>query len=114
MADKLKYVVGILIIILVIVGISLVSYYVKPSASKCLVEGKGIPGGISTEAAAKYPSECCLGLSFVSNSNLYDKDCNKLEGSKMPVGGALSICTKCGDEKCGTGETKCNCPKDCK
>ena len=113
--------IGIIVLILIIIGIvlyvSLQPGYVTLQPTKsttCLSEGKGIPGGISSEAAAKYPSKCCKGLSFVSNSNLYDKNCNKLKGLDMPIGGPIQVCTKCGDGKCGTGETKCNCPKDCK
>lgn len=52
--------------------------------------------------------------------NLLDKCCEGLIAVTCPPEGedALKktqpVCTNCGDGKCGLGETRCNCPSDCR
>ena len=51
---------------------------------------------------------CCSGLKAINPV----KPNNKNKCPANLVGAA--ICTYCGDGKCGLGENKCNCNKDCK
>jgi len=51
--------------------------------------------------------ECCEGLSSVPNAH---PDANN-PGLCLHMD--HRVCVNCGDGVCGTGENKCNCPKDC-
>lgn len=53
-------------------------------------------------------SQCCGGLAKIIESSAYSFDCSAVLMS------ANSICTNCGNTLCGLGESKCNCPYDCK
>jgi hypothetical protein len=77
----------------------------------CIEEGEfGPSAGINPEWLGHLPTKCCEGLISVSYSGLYDENCNLTQ----IVGAPSMACTKCGDGQCGKGETKCNCPQDCK
>ncbi|MDD4352307.1 MAG: S-layer homology domain-containing protein [Candidatus Gracilibacteria bacterium] len=59
---------------------------------------------------ALYPGAllCCEGLVPIGPMEpLLDGNC-----PDEPIVGA-AVCTACGDEVCGLGENKCNCPSDC-
>jgi hypothetical protein len=88
------------IIIIAIVGLILISIY-APTKKDCILEGKG--GGV-------YPGMkgCCKGLTAIGCDR--PNELGKCLTSAC-VGGFS--CTKCGDNECGLGENKCNCPKDC-
>ncbi len=58
-------------------------------------------GGIIDWRLPRTP-ECCAGLTKIL-------DCSESNCSKS----SNSICAKCGNGKCGIGENKYNCPKDC-
>ena len=75
----------------------------------CLNEGEAPPGAINPEYKEHMATECCEGLKKIEYSGNYDDNCNwnLLEGN--PSG----MCANCGNEICGPGETKCNCPEDC-
>ena len=67
---------------------------------ECVAEGGFVP-------VVPNAPECCDGLAAIG--------CDGLDGDGMctePCVGA-SICAKCGDDTCGPGENKCNCPADC-
>lgn len=51
---------------------------------------------------------CCEGLKPIS--------CERPDNSGHCPPGCVgaAYCTKCGDNNCGKGENKCNCPEDCK
>lgn len=49
---------------------------------------------------------CCQSLVEVSCYPSSDPPCAAMESTCFS-------CIKCGDGKCGNGETKCNCPSDC-
>lgn len=76
----------------------------------CLGEGETSPGAISPEYTDHMATECCGGLKLITPSNLYDENCNFV----ALMGGPSGVCTMCSDGQCGKGETKCNCPDDCK
>ncbi len=83
----------------------------------CIGEGgTGPSAGINPEWLGHLPTECCEGLKLIRYSMLYDENGLYDENCNFrPMPGAPSIvCTKCGDGQCGGGETKCNCPEDCK
>jgi hypothetical protein len=48
------------------------------------------------------PTSCCANLSLIANCS-----------SAMCVNDGSSICAYCGNNVCGLGETKYNCPADC-
>lgn len=66
----------------------------------CVEEGESIP-------ASPAGSVCCSGLESIS--------CEKPDSTGKCPGSCsgADVCTKCGDGKCGKGENKCNCPRDC-
>ncbi len=67
---------------------------------ECVAEGE-------SKAVVPDAPECCEGLQPIScGGPAEDGSCD------TPCVGA-SICAKCGDGTCGTGENKCNCPADC-
>ncbi len=72
---------------------------VSDSDVKCIGDGKGL--------YVSGPEECCEGLKGLGAFRVEaDGSCTALEGG--------SFCTsKCGDNTCGEGENKCNCPEDC-
>lgn len=73
-----------------------------PTASPiaCVPEGQTMP---------VYPGyRCCEGLTAISTAK---PDGNGNCPIQPPLG--ASVCTKCGNNICGPGENKCNCPKDC-
>ena len=50
---------------------------------------------------------CCTGLTATNYSWMSTRrECTGGENSSF-------VCARCGDGSCGTGENKCNCPKDC-
>lgn len=64
-------------------------------SAECLKEGE----------TGSQEDKCCSGL---TEKAMYDlRNCEALPNLKF-------TCIKCGDTICGTGENKCNCPKDCK
>ncbi|MBP7124950.1 hypothetical protein KBD49_01110 [Myxococcota bacterium] len=64
-----------------------------------------VPEGGSVPVVPDAPS-CCPGLALVPCDRPDDAGaCQACEGA--------AICTRCGDGTCGTGENRCNCPKDC-
>ncbi len=139
MMENKKLFYGILLVVLIIVGAGLFVYLAEspPEESKepisckdsldcplqmkcenhvcvdvgCIEEGgMGPSAGINPEWLDHLPTECCRGLKSIKYFKLYDENCNF-----KPMEGAPSIvCTKCGDGQCGKGETKCNCPEDCR
>lgn len=56
-----------------------------------------------------YIGECCEGLSRIRAAITYDDDCND-----VGIGGPGSICSDCGNGRCESWESKCNCPIDCR
>lgn len=50
---------------------------------------------------------CCSGLTSISNAQLSSA------GTCVATSNGASFCTYCGNGVCGSGENKCNCPKDC-
>ena len=77
----------------------------------CIKEGEmGPSAGINPEWYDHLPTECCEGLKSITYSGLYDENCDFV----ALVGGPSEVCTRCGDGQCGKGETKCNCPEDCR
>jgi len=76
----------------------------------CIKEGKtGPSAGINPESAKNLPTECCEGLKPIEYSGLFEENCER----RMITGAPSISCAKCGDGKCGDGETKCNCSQDC-
>lgn len=67
---------------------------------KCIPEGGTVP-------LIPNPPKCCEGLEPIPC------DYPDSNGSCNPCLGG-SVCAKCGDNICGTGENLCNCPEDCK
>jgi len=53
--------------------------------------------------------ECCSGLKAITGNyrESLDGECMALDMMQT------SICAKCGNNICGPGEDKCNCPEDC-
>jgi hypothetical protein len=52
---------------------------------------------------------CCAGLEplrVFKGSVLRLDEC-------VPEPGGAAVCGRCGDGRCGVGETACNCPSDC-
>lgn len=77
----------------------------------CIEEGKtGPSAGINPEWLDHLPQECCEGLKFITYSGYFDDNCERT----LLVGAPSAVCAKCGDGQCKEGETKCNCPEDCK
>ena len=71
-----------------------------PTPIACIIEGKTMP---------VYPGyQCCSGLTAISTAKL---DASGNCPTNPPIG--ASVCAKCGDKICGSGENKCNCPGDC-
>jgi len=69
------------------------------STTACASEGKTIYASWSGQA----PTTCCSGLTAISSCT---------STGECPNNGS-SICAYCGNGKCGIGENKYNCPKDC-
>jgi len=67
----------------------------------CYAEGQGLVGYPSAGTTVR---SCCTGLTKISRSSVSKNLCAVTEGF---------ICSRCGNSICGTGENKCNCPKDC-
>lgn len=65
-------------------------------------------GEINSLSAAQ-GGGCCSGLTSVSPADIFDSVCNII-GSQQHI----EACVRCGNEVCGKGENKCNCPADCK
>jgi hypothetical protein len=63
-------------------------------------------GSCGTEGQIGFFSGCCPGLVEVT----YYQDTTSCTN---PAGASLIVCTACGDQSCGLGENRCNCPKDC-
>lgn len=62
------------------------------------------------EHGAKIPcTKCCSGLKEVAPARLFDESCTRLN----PIGDER-VCSRCGDNVCGVGESRCNCPSDCR
>jgi len=86
-------------------GILLLSILLSPlctnnsqtGGSDCLGEGQSRSGFLTPREEALV---CCPGLKWIP----------RVCGQALDGG---SICAKCGDGRCGTGENKCNCPSDC-
>lgn len=70
--------------------------------------GLVVPGCISEGETGNYFDEdvCCSGLTKISNSFVSGGGC------VAPTDGSFK-CTNCGDNVCGDGENRCNCPQDC-
>jgi len=74
----------------------------KDCNQTCAKEGESTGPGIAPNKL------CCSGLTDMYRGlNEYENICG-YHGADMG-----SICTKCGDGICKTGENKCNCPVDC-
>lgn len=69
------------------------------STTACAGEGKTIYASWSGQT----PTTCCSGLTAISSCT---------STGECPNNGS-SICAYCGNGKCGIGENKYNCPKDC-
>jgi len=74
--------------------------------SDCLEEGEI---GQPTAALGK---DCCVGLKPVNQTNVYDATCN-LTADAQSAHRLDYVCVACGNNECGLGENKCNCPADC-
>lgn len=77
--------------------------------TECLGLGEQINPSLGPEYS-NLGKECCGGLRLITYSGNYDENCNHI----LLVGAPSGVCTKCGDGVCGSRETKCNCPEDCK
>lgn len=55
---------------------------------------------------------CCEGLSAVPRTQPTDGSVDGIACRDVELM-AGNVCTYCGDGKCGSGENRCNCPKDC-
>tara|TARA_Y100000310_G_scaffold290822_1_gene318300 strand:- start:1809 stop:2447 length:639 start_codon:yes stop_codon:yes gene_type:complete len=73
---------------------------VAPPSDECVAEGEAM-------AISPGSPECCEGLDTVS--------CDGPDDSGVCEYGCVgaSYCVQCGNEECGPGENKCNCPEDC-
>ncbi|MBW3012451.1 hypothetical protein KY311_04650, partial [Candidatus Woesearchaeota archaeon] len=67
---------------------------------ECIKEG-------GTRAVSPEAPPCCSGLTAIG----CEKPDERGECTEACVG--ATFCTKCGDQVCGAGENKCNCPSDC-
>ncbi|MFH0739588.1 MAG: hypothetical protein V1819_00680 [bacterium] len=56
---------------------------------------------------------CCAGLQGVYSQDVYYTDD---QGDTCAIGATPRnvVCVACGNGVCGAGESKCNCPQDCK
>ncbi len=86
--------------------------YVTDPKWPCLPEGRTFVRG---PAEARIPGEpeereprCCCKLRAIPVTR------QGREGCFVDRGGQLQICTACGDGRCGVGEDRCNCPRDCR
>jgi len=68
--------------------------------SICKKEGEKI-------TAENWDAKCCEGLTMIGDPSLYSSDCSFM--ITLPN----YVCTNCGNEVCGIGESKCNC-LDCR
>jgi len=76
------------------------------AVSTCIKEGKSYAiynGPVDNETIMP---KCCDNLTSISVSQATSNNLCMTQTSRL-------ICTKCGDNKCGLGENKCNCPEDC-
>jgi hypothetical protein len=72
-------------------------------SSDCVAEGQQI--GAKVVGAS---TTCCQGLTPIALSFAEDS------GACSVAPADSQVCTRCGDGVCGTGESRCNCPADCK
>jgi len=77
----------------------------------CVEEGRGLPFIGPPEYFEHITTECCEGLTAIAHSASHDPNKNCEPTGILGVG---RVCTKCSNGECGIGETKCNCPEDCK
>ena len=81
----------------------------------CVKEGDQLPGVWPPEHVKHMATECCAGLEEIGYAGYYDETCNTGPGPvAMSAGGPGGTCANCGNGICGLGETRCNCPEDCK
>ncbi|MBN2497333.1 MAG: hypothetical protein JXR96_22270 [Deltaproteobacteria bacterium] len=79
-------------------------------------EPRAEPGGTCHAEGESYEEDmaggekipCCPGLVSIREA-VYDPKTGACSFPRCPC----FVCTRCGDGKCGQGENKCNCPKDC-
>jgi hypothetical protein len=87
--------------------------YIADKDQPCLPEGQRFFIG---PAEANYPDRparpeprCCCGLHAIRPPTHGAGECSYNEG-----GTGLHVCAACGDGRCGAGEDRCNCPRDCR
>lgn len=103
-----------IVIILVVVGILVIGgggFYFYKIQFSCVKEGGTILLPLLNTQKYLEKTKCCEGLKLITNSGLFDENCNHY--LVPPPGTPSIVCTRCGDGKCGKGETECNCPEDC-
>jgi hypothetical protein len=93
---------SILLLILIIVISGCTQSDNLLSENNCAKEGQ--------TAKAYEELTCCVDIGYFQNY-LFDAsgNCNKISESFDNH----HICIKCGDNNCGVGENRCNCPQDC-
>ena len=77
--------------------------------------GRCIPEGESYEGKVLC-AKCCDGLIRAGSNVLGDAippEVDRLKPGCDPGATSRVVCLRCGDGVCGTGETYCNCPRDC-
>lgn len=76
----------------------------------CIGEGEALEAKVTC-------SHCCDGLTRVPDvrpGDAYPPNIDGLPEGCDGFGDSAFVCLRCGDGVCGTGETHCNCPEDCK
>lgn len=65
--------------------------------------------------------KCCSGMNAIDGNKVVDDSgecaalkCGSENNASNAKCSASPVCAYCGNGICGTGENKCNCPKDCK
>lgn len=83
------------------------SISVLSESFSCVKEGDILSSTVNNKRKS-----CCKDLIKISLDKP-SEDKNSINGcTQFMIGGVY--CTKCGDNICGSGENKCNCPTDCK
>jgi hypothetical protein len=84
---------------------------IEMNLANCAPEGSGIDARFQS-----FGERCCDGLKWVEAFQPTDGggDPNLSAGCRSFAPGSLKICARCGNEVCGPGENRCNCPADCR
>ena len=75
----------------------------------CVPEGVEFPASQGAGAVFAASAACCEGL---QRAPIYKGSIIRLDECELAPGPRF-FCVRCGNGRCGLGETACNCPADC-